>query len=148
MQTGQVGPAEIISASAIIAGFGVTAIMFRVQRELYVREVLNIKILWLAWADYLILASVALAVFGATVPMLAVPNAPRPLVSVAASSCVAALFLLAGYVPSILAHYRIQLGAEREGPRDMGEPVERRFVIGSALSAGFAFAATLVLWLL
>jgi hypothetical protein len=30
--------------------------------------------LWLAWADYLILSSVALAVFGATVPLLVLPS--------------------------------------------------------------------------
>lgn len=91
-----VGAGEIISASAIVAGFRVTAIMFRVQRELYVYEVLKTKPLWLAWADYLVLTSVALAVFGGTVPLLAVPRIPRSIIGVAAAACVAALVLLAG----------------------------------------------------
>jgi hypothetical protein len=137
--------AEIISASAIVAGFGVTAIMFRIQRELYVREVLKIKTLWLAWADYLVLTSVALAVFGATVPLIAVPQAPRSVTAVAAACSTAALVLLAGYVPSILAHYRIELGVRREGPRAQGEPVERRFVIGSLIGAVATFTITLLL---
>jgi len=141
------GSSEIISASAIVAGFGVTAIMFRVQRELYVLEVLKRSPLWLAWADYLVLTSVALAVFGATVPLLVVPKAPRFVVATAASSCVAALVLLAGYVPSILAHYRIELGAGRQGARAKGEPIERGLVIGTYLFALASFTATLVLWL-
>jgi multisubunit Na+/H+ antiporter MnhC subunit len=33
--------ADLISVSAIVIGFGVTAVMFRVQRELYVLEVLK-----------------------------------------------------------------------------------------------------------
>lgn len=139
--------AEIISASAIVAGFGVTSIMFRIQRELYVFEVLKIKTLWLAWADYLVLSSVALAVFGGTVPLIAVPRTPRSVLAVAAASCVAALVLLAGYVPSILAHYRIGLGATREGPRAQGEPVERRFVVGSLICAVASFTVTLLLQL-
>ena len=137
--------AEIISASAIVAGFGVTAIMFRIQRELYVLEVRKVKTLWLAWADYLVLSSVALAVFGATAPLIAIPKAPGPVMAVAASSCIAALVLLAGYVPSILAHYRIGLGARREGPRAQGEPVERLFVISSVICAVASFTATLLL---
>ena len=139
------GSEGIISACAIVAGFGVTAIMFRVQRELYVREVLKEKTVWLAWADYLVLGSVVLAVFGATVPLLAASKTPRPVAAVAAASCIAALVLLAGYVPSILAHYRIELGARREGSRVKGEPIERGFVVGSLICAAAAFGVTLVL---
>jgi hypothetical protein len=40
---------DLISVAAIIVGFGVTAIMFRVERELHVLEDLKIKLLWLAW---------------------------------------------------------------------------------------------------
>lgn len=139
------GTTDLIAVSAIVVGFGVTAIMFRVQRELYVYEQLKIGILWLAWADYLILGSVTLAVFGATVPLLVVPVPPRGLLALAASSCVAAVILQAGYIPSILAHYRIEVGARREGPRAKGEPVERRFVIGTIMFAAASFAVTLFL---
>ena len=134
-----------MAVSAIVVGFGVTAIMFRVQRELFVYEQLKIKTLWLSWADYLILGSVVLAVFGATVPLLVAPGPPQGLLALAASSCVAAVILQAGYVPSILAHYRIELGARREGHRAKGEPVERRFVIGTTLLAAASFGVTLYL---
>jgi hypothetical protein len=75
------GASELIAVSAIVVGFGVTAIMFRVQRELYVYEQLKIKTLWLSWADYLILGSVALDVFGATAPLLVAPGQPRGLLA-------------------------------------------------------------------
>jgi len=142
------GPAEVISASAIVAGFGVTAIMFRVQRELYVLEVLEVGIAWLAWADYLVVISVALAVFGSTLPLLIFPVVGRSIMAIAASSCAAALVLLAGYVPAILAHYRIELGARRKGAREKGEPIERWIVIASCICASLSFSATLIFRLL
>ena len=135
---------DLIAVSAIVVGFSVTAIMFRIQRELYVLEILKLKILWLAWADYLILGSVFLAVFGATVPLLLWPVASDELLALATASCAAAVVLQAGYIPSILAHYRIELGAQRKGPRARGEPTERYFVIGSGLIAGCIFTATLL----
>src|SRR6478672_9826534 len=110
-----VGPTELLAVSAIIVGFGVTAIMFRVQRELYVLEVLKIRTVWLAWADYLIIASIMLAALGVILPLVAIPNGSPVLVAVAAASCAAATVLQAGYVPAILAHYRIELGAKRVG---------------------------------
>lgn len=133
------GAAEIISASAIVAGFGVTAVMFRVQREIYVIEVSKLGVAWLAWADYLVIASIMLAIFGSTLPLLIAPVAAGLITAIAASSCAAALVLLAGYVPAILAHYRIGLGGRRTGPRERGEPIERFvvvtcFVLATALS--------------
>lgn len=138
-------PSDLIAAAAVIVGFGVTVFMFRVQRELYVLEVLEEKRLWLAWADYLIIGSVSLAVFGVILPLLATPAVSANLVAWSASLCVAAVVLQAGYIPSILAHYRIELGARREGPRAKGEPIERRLVIMTAIAALAAFSLTI--WL-
>lgn len=139
------GATDLIAVSAIVVGFGVTAIMFRVQRELYVSETLKIKVLWLAWADYLIVGSVALAVFGTTVPLLLLSKPSERLIALAASSCVSAVVLQAGYVPSILAHYRIELGKQRVGPHAKGEPIERWFVVGTSMLAVAAFTLTLFL---
>lgn len=138
-------PTDLIAVSAIVVGFSMTAIMFRIQRELYVRETLKLDILWLAWADYLVLGSIFLAVFGATVPLLLWPATTNALTALAAASCAAALVLQAGYIPSILAHYRIELSARRKGPRAKGEPVERLFVVGSSIVASSVFAVTLLL---
>ena len=80
-------------------------------------------------------------VFGATVPLVVLPYASPSLIAFGAASCIAALILLAGYDPPILAHYRIELGADRSGPRHKGEPAERRFAIGSMVFAAAAFIA-------
>jgi hypothetical protein len=129
---------DLISAAAILVGFGVTVFMFRIQRELYVLEVLKVQRLWLAWADYLTLASVALAVFGVIVPLLALPASARSF-KISSAFCVSAFVLQAGYIPAVLAHYRIDLGASRAGPRSRGEPLERVAVIVSAVIALLTF---------
>ncbi len=134
---------DLISTAAIIVGFGVTAMMFRVQRELYVLEVLKVRPVWLAWADYLVLGAVGLAVFGVVVPLLMVPTVTSRLFTVSASVCAAAVVLQAGFIPAILAHYRIEFGARRDGPRAKGEPMERLFVIASVVVAFVFFAVTL-----
>jgi len=121
--------------------------MFRVARELSLRDK-GQDFLWLAWADYLILASVAMAIFGAIIPLLTSPKAAPIFVALAASSCVAALILQAGYIPSILAHYRIEVGRDRlraKVPSQKGEPIEKVVVITTAaLAIGF-FIFTLIL---
>jgi uncharacterized membrane protein len=134
-----VEPGDLIAAATLIVGFGVTVIMFRVQRELWVQEHHPGSPTWLAWSDYLILASVGLALFLVLVPLLFL-RVITPLVqAVAAAACVAAVFLQAGYIPSILAHYRIEIGRGRKGDRLKGEPAERLLAVASAALAIGAF---------
>jgi hypothetical protein len=135
---------DLIAAATIIVGFGVTVIMFRVQRELWVQEQHPDWPSWLAWSDYLIIASVVLALFLAIVPLLAVSVMTSLVQALAAASCVAAVILQAGYIPAILAHYRIEIGRKRKGDRLKGEPAERRFVFISAALATVGFI--IVLW--
>src|SRR5215213_4515006 len=130
---------DLIAAATIIVGFGVTVIMFRVQRELWVQEQHPDWPSWLAWSDYLIIASVVLALFLAIAPLLAVSVMTSLVQALAAASCVAAVILQAGYIPAILAHYRIEIGRKRKGDRLKGEPAERRFVFISAELATVGF---------
>jgi hypothetical protein len=85
--------------------------MFRIQRELWVQENYPSWPNWLAWSDYLILASVVL--FFAVMPLVAI----SPMGSTeafASAACVAALMQV-GYIPAILAHYRIEIDTRRTG---------------------------------
>src|SRR5690349_214432 len=118
---------DLIAAAAVIAGFGVTVVMFRVQRELWVQDNHPDWPNWIAWADWLILTSVALAISACFVPILAFPTSPTAR-AIGAASCVAASILQVGYVPAILAHYRIAIGANRVVDRKKGEPAERVIV--------------------
>jgi hypothetical protein len=133
-------PGDIIAASAIIVGFGLTVIMFRIQRELLVRENPDKYPgwpIWLAWSDYLILFS-ALLGFGAVVLVLAFS-----LLAIASAFCAAAVILQFAYFPAILAHYRIEIGKNRTGKREKGEPWEKWIV---RLAAVIALIVAILVW--
>jgi NADH:ubiquinone oxidoreductase subunit K len=139
----EIGSSDLLTAAAVIVGFGITVIMFRVQREIQEQEKGEPN--WLAWSDYLILGSILLTIGLAILPLLMLPWVSAFTRSLAASACVAAFILQAGYVFGILAHYRIEIGRERKGPREKGEPAERLIVKLSAVFAGIGFA--IVMWL-
>ena len=139
----EIGSSDLLTAAAVIVGFGITVIMFRVQREIQVQE--KGEPSWLAWSDYLILGSIFLTIGLAILPLLMLPWVSTLTRSLAASACVAAFILQAGYVFGILAHYRIEIGRKRKGPREKGEPAERLIVKLSAVFAGIGFA--IVMWL-
>lgn len=134
---------DLIAVAAMIVGFGTVVIMFRIQRELLIREhpakYPNWPT-WLACADGLILASVVMAVFLVVVPLLAFPTVTRCREALAAASCVSAVLLQFGYVPAILAHYRIGIVAQRTIARERGEPAEKVIVVLSIALAALAFA--------
>ncbi len=139
----QTDPGALIGAAALIVGFGITVIMFRIQRELWVQEQHPEWPNWLAWSDYLVVASVMLTLAFAIVPLLSFPVLTPCRRALASAACVAATILLAGYVPAILAHYRIEIGRSRTGVRLKGEPKERLVVFVSIAVASFGFIFTL-----
>jgi hypothetical protein len=143
--SGQLGKTsgDLIAVAAIIVGFGLTVIMFRAQREIWVQDQRPDWPNWLAWSDYLIIVSVLLASFAALIPLLAISTAEKTIQAVASASLVAALILQVGYIPAILAHYRIEIGRTRTGPREKGEPAERRIVVCGLLGAAAGFAMVL-----
>jgi multisubunit Na+/H+ antiporter MnhC subunit len=106
-----VGVHELIVTAAIVIGFGVTVIMFRVERETRLQDesdkVLELRI---AGADWLIFVSTSLAVLAIVFLLWS----PRPVMqwqkSVAAIANVVAVFLQLGYIFAILAHYGISIG--------------------------------------
>jgi hypothetical protein len=130
---------DLISVAAIVLAFGLTVIIFRVQRELSVREKYPGSPTWIACSDWLILVSVVLVLLFAMIPLLAVAPA---IWRVQAAACVAAVILEVGYIPAILAHYRIGIGANRKGPRDRGEPAEVGIVLATLVLAAIGFVFT------
>ena len=99
---------DLITAASLIAGFGVTVLMFRLQRELQISdenwkqpENLHPTPTWLALADYLVIVAILISLLFAVVPLLLSSSLRLPRVA-----SLSATILLAGYVPSILAHYR------------------------------------------
>ena len=145
-------PQPYLTVASILTGFCISVFMFRIQRELSVRDRHPDWPNWLAWADYLIIATIVLSVALVILPLVAVPTPGRAIYSVAAGSCAAASLLLLAYPFAILDHYRIEIGTWRtkrgENPyeRHKGEPIERMIVVTAGIVAAITFAAIVFAW--
>jgi hypothetical protein len=145
-------PQPYLTVASILTGFSISVFMFRIQRELSVRDRHPEWPNWLAWADYLIIATMVVSVGLVILPLVAVPAPGRVIYSIAAVSSAAASILLLAYPFAILDHYRIEIGAWRtksgESPhaRHKGEPVERIIVVAAAAIAALTFAAIVFVW--
>jgi hypothetical protein len=131
-----------LAVASILAGFGITVLMFRIQRELYVRERYPGWPNWLAWADYLIFGAILLSLALVVLP-LSILGDSKPVLAVAAGSSGAAAVLIAAYPFAILDHYRIEIGAQRAGGRQKGEPIEKVIVICAIAAAAAVLGGTI-----
>lgn len=121
---------DLIVTAAIIIGFGILVIMFRVERETKVQDYLDriaqdelrkredrllrpdeLSPSRIAFADWLIIVSVVLAVVFVVIPLLGLPPALAPKwIPFAAAADVGAVILQLGFIPAILSHYGISIG--------------------------------------
>src|SRR5665811_1604356 len=83
-------PQPYLTVASILTGFSISVFMFRIQRELGVRDRHPDWPNWLAWADYLIMATIMLSVGLVILPLMSVPAPSRVVYSIAAASCAAA----------------------------------------------------------
>jgi hypothetical protein len=132
----QLTPGDLIAVAAIVLGFGVVVVMFRVQREIEMQT--KGEQTWIARSDYLVLFSIVLSALFVLLPILAIPGY-RFTVPLARAGCVAAVILEVGYIPAILAHYRLGFGKNRSGPRDNPEPMERLVIWATTIFAALCF---------
>jgi hypothetical protein len=116
----------LVEVASAIAGFGSALLVFRIQRELQMRG--KEETTWVPWADRLLLAATLVSLLLVILPLVALSFRPGILQSLPAASCAASVVMLAGYVPSILAHYRLLFGTDTSGPRANPEPAERVLV--------------------
>ena len=122
-------PGVLLTVASIVVAYAVTVLIFRLQRELRMRE--QGERTWVALADWLPIVAFLIAVLFVALPVLAVDPALRgPLPRAAA---MLSLVLCLGWIPAILAHYRLLFGAHRTGPRRNPEPLEAVFVLASGL---------------
>jgi hypothetical protein len=138
-------PQPYLTVASLLSGFGITVFMFRIQRELQVRSLHPRWPNWLAWADYLVIATIVISVVLVVIPLVAVPEPGRLLYSIAGGACASAAILQLAYPFAILDHYRIEIGTwrtERGEPpmeRHKGEPIEKIIVIGAGIVAATVF---------
>jgi hypothetical protein len=138
-------PQPYLTVAGLISGFGVTVFMFRIQRELQVRNQHPDWPNWLAWADYLVLGAIVIAIVFVVQPLMFFQEPGVRVYAFARGGCAAASLLMLAYPFAILDHYRIEIGAwriargEKPTARHKGEPIEKVITIVAALGAAALF---------
>lgn len=131
----------LLMVASIIAGFGATIFTFRLQREIQMTE--HNMLAWIPCADRLVVSSVLLSLLVVILPLVSV-SAPSEMVwRIAASGCTMSVDMLAGYVPAILAHYRLIFGDHTKAHWNP-EPAERRIVLATVVLGAAAFLVVLL----
>lgn len=145
-------PQPYLTVASILSGFGISVFMFRIQRELGVRDKHPDWPNWLAWADYLVFATIVLSLSLVVLPLIASSQPSEFVFSIAAGACAATSLLMLAYPFAILDHYRIEIGVwrTRSGEsvevRNKGEPLEKAIVIATAVIAVLVFAGIVLAW--
>lgn len=131
-------PDMIAGVASVVAGFSLTALMFRIQRELAIADAnrkegkLEKGGNWIPPADFMLIGAFLLSLLGGLLPTILYSGATKTPCWPSALS-VAAVVLLAGYIPAILAHYNWIFGLYRETTQTNGW--ERTIVFFTALIA-------------
>lgn len=136
----------LVTAASIIAGFGSAVIAFRLARELDIEEKNEERPRhrkerhWIPVADWLVVTANVGALCLVVAPLVATPTPSDGMIRFASAICSAMAIMLAGYIPSILAHYRFIYGLteERTNPTFW----EGVFVLATVVAAAAAFVVS------
>jgi hypothetical protein len=142
---------SVVTIASSVVGFGAVVLMFRIQRELYVQEVLKLNVNWIARADWLVIVAIMLAgLLGLILPLSGF-TLSGIFEQIPTAACLSAVILLLGYVFAILAHYRL-LGnspaAKEDGsipPRSNPEPPEGLIFWVTLIIAALSFGGSVYL---
>src|SRR6266446_3539797 len=124
----------LATVASIIAGFGAAMLAFRLEREVNAAD--EGETIWIAWADWLIIAATLVCLVG-LLPIVSGMGTSPGRIRFTSAATTAAVVLTFGYVPTILAHYRLILRGRRRGPRKNPEPPERWLAVAWGLSGLF-----------
>lgn len=145
-------PQPYLTVASILSGFGISVFMFRIQRELGVRDKHPDWPNWLAWADYLVFATIIPSLSLVGLPLIASSQPSEFVFSLAAGACAATSLLMLAYPFAILDHYRIEIGVwrtkagENANVRHKGEPLEKAIVIATAVIAILVLVGVVLAW--
>jgi len=119
-------PAILATVASIISFLGAIMLFLRIQRELKVTE--QNEDIRIPWADWLLIGAALTSLILVILPIMAIGPESRLVMKVSIAGCSASTALVAGYFPSILAHYRLFFGKSRLGARENPEPAEKLLV--------------------
>jgi hypothetical protein len=124
----------LVTVASIVAAFGLTTMMFRIQRELRLRE--RGLPTWIAWSDWLLITATVGCMLFVVLPLVTFATLPEALSRVPSAVCAGASILVVGYIFGILAHYRLLFWrGDTAAPHVPGEPAERVIVVATCLLA-------------
>lgn len=103
------------TVASITSGFGVAMLFFRIQRELQMGK--EGEPVWIPMADWLLVCATLVSLLLVILPLVALSAPEGLLLRLPSAACSASSILVAGYILSILAHYRLLFGRKRTGPR-------------------------------
>jgi len=119
-------PSILATIASLISVFGAAMLFFRIQRELEVTQ--KNEDIWSPWADWLLIAATLTSLILVILPIVALGPESKLVMKVSIAACSASTALVAGYIFSVLAHYRLLFGKSRLGARENPEPAEKLLV--------------------
>jgi hypothetical protein len=125
----------LTTVASIISALGGAMLVFRIQREIEMHKAGEIT--WIPKCDLLLIAATEISLLLVLLPSLVISHSSRWMV-LPAAACASTVILMAGYVPGILAHYRLILSGGRSGPRTNPEPSEFWIMLFTGISAVLA----------
>ena len=114
--------ATLATIASIISCFGIAMLVFRIQREIQMRDQGEVN--WIPWADRLLVAATLLSLLFVVFPLVTFGVSSEKALKSVSAVCAGTTLMVAGYVPAILAHYRLFFGTHRTGKRVNPEPAE------------------------
>ncbi len=126
----------LITVASIITGFGITMLFFRIQRELDMSA--KGEPIWIPYSDWLMVCAILISLILVILPGILDSVSLGWLSRIPKAASIASIILIIGYIPGILAHYRLIFGRGKIGPRYNPEPPEKIIVLATAICSAVA----------
>jgi hypothetical protein len=131
----------LVTVASIITGFGIAMLFFRIQREIDMHS--KGETIWIPSSDWLMIYAILISLLLVILPAILNYNSTGLFAKIPRASSIASIILVIGYIPGILAHYRLIFGMKRKGPRENPEPPERLIILATKFCSIVAFVFAL-----
>jgi hypothetical protein len=130
------------TVASVISGVGVAILFFRIQQELMTRK--ENEPVSIPRADWLLIGATLVSLLLVIVPLISLKSGSPLRTKLPPAACSVSAVLVAGYILSILAHYRLFFGGKRSGPIENPGLAEQVLVWVTVGLAAVLFVAALI----